>query len=100
MRLDAVSRMRCLVGVLGFLLVGCPSSQNPGNNGDTDAGVPVDGGTTATCENPIPACSVTIKYAGSGASVSLRGDFAADGWTTGIEMTKTATGFEVTLPVK
>src|SRR6185295_4644422 len=30
--------------------------------------------------------------------VQLRGDFAPDGWTVGVPMTKTAAGFEVTLP--
>lgn len=97
MALDARSAVRTLGLLIAVLVSGCPSSQNPGTGDDApteDAGV--DGGTT--CE-ATPSCTVTITYKGNATSVSLRGDFAPDGWTTGVPMTKTATGFEVTLPV-
>ena len=78
-------------------LAGCPSSQSP------DIGVP-DGGTgdggtdSGTCP-AVPSCSTTIRFKGNATSVSLRGDFAADGWTTGIAMTKNGDAFEATVPV-
>ena len=90
---------RALLAVV-VALAGCPSSQNPGDGDDAppgDGGMGDDGGPT--CE-AVPTCTVTIKYAGAGGSVSLRGDFAPDGWTTGVEMPRNANGdFEVTLPV-
>ena len=97
MTLDARSGVRRLAVVALFIaLGGCPASQNPGTGDDdgTDAGV--DGGM---CEAK-PTCSLTIKYRGTGASVSLRGDFAPDGWTAGVQMTKTGDGFEATIPVR
>lgn len=48
---------------------------------------------------PIPDCPLTLTYHGSGTSVSLRGDFAPDGWTVGVPMTPTADGFEATIAV-
>ncbi len=100
MALDARSVVRFAVVAIAVALAGCPSSQNPGSGDDAapgDGGVGEDGGS---CE-AIPTCTVTITYKGAGGSVSLRGDFAADGWTTGIDMPKNANGdFEVTLPVK
>ncbi|HEV7559591.1 MAG TPA: alpha-amylase family glycosyl hydrolase, partial [Kofleriaceae bacterium] len=80
-------------------LAGCPGSQNPGR--DSDAGTsdaPPDGGP-ATCATAQPTCSATIKTHVAGTSIVLRGDFATDGWTTGIPMTPAAGGgFEATLP--
>ncbi len=91
--------MRCLSLALVALLAGCPSEQHPGGDDvPADAGPGEDGGT-GVCENPVASCSVTITYKGAGTEVVLRGDFAADGWTVGIPMTRTAAGFEVTLPV-
>ena len=97
MALDAVTRMRPRLLVVAVLLAGCPTSQNPTRGDVLDAtGAPAsDAGTCATAQ---PTCSTTFRYTGAGTSVVLRGDFAADGWTTGVAMTKTATGFEVTLP--
>jgi glycosidase len=97
MTLDAHSVMRRLAVCVLVMLGGCPSSQHPGSGDDTpgdDAGV--DGGTT--CEAK-PTCSVTITYRGTGTNVELRGDFAANGWTTGIAMTKGTDGsFAATVP--
>lgn len=91
--------MRALFLGLGLLLAACPSAQHPGSGDDQPPGDGgVDGGI-GLCENPVATCSVTIKYSGAATDVSLRGDFAPDGWTVGIPMTKTATGFEATLPV-
>lgn len=82
------------------IFAGCPSSQNPGlDHGDAgmgDAGT--DGGGNA-CP-PVPTCSTTIRYKGNAQSVSLRGDFAADGWTTGVAMTKNGDTWEATIPVR
>ena len=88
--------MRCLAVVAVALLAGCPSEQYPG--GDDD--VPGDGGPIdpETCD-AVPSCSVTISYKGAGNEVILRGDFAADGWTVGLPLTRTGDHFEVTLPV-
>ncbi len=79
-------------------LAGCPSAHNPGGGDDTPDGGVADAGIDApTCEAKS-TCSLTIRYDGPGTTVSLRGDFATDGWTTGVPMTRTATGFEVTIP--
>lgn len=96
MPLDAGSPMRLVVASLVILLGGCPGSQHPGSGDDaaTDGGT--DGGQNS-CE-AVPACTTTITYKGPATSVILRGDFAADGWTTGVAMQKTASGFEVTIP--
>ncbi|MBS1118371.1 MAG: uncharacterized protein H6Q90_599 [Deltaproteobacteria bacterium] len=98
MALDESAWMRRLLLAVVVVLGGCPSSQNPGHGDDGDAGVTdPDAGV---CQTAQPTCSVTIRYHGAGTSVSLRGDFAADGWTVGVAMTPTAGGFEVTVPVK
>jgi glycosidase len=98
MGLEPTARMRCLALAL-FVLTGCPSEQHPGGDDvPGDAGPGGDGGPL-TCENPVPSCSVTIAYKGAGSDVQLRGDFAPDGWTVGVPMTSTGSGFEVTLPV-
>ncbi len=98
-----------LVPVLALACSGCPSAQEaPGDGavtgGDattTDGGTTaLDGGGTPVCENPMPTCERTIRYTGAGTSVILRGDFAADGWTVGIPMTKVGAEWSATLPVK
>jgi glycosidase len=99
MALDAAQTMRravfaALVAVLGA----CPSSQNPNQGGGPDAGSD-SGGDAGTC-TAIPTCSITIHYAGTGTNVSLRGDFAPDGWTTGIAMTPSPMGgFDAIVPI-
>jgi glycosidase len=96
MALDDASRVRFTAIVMLGALAGCPGAQNPNTGDDGDAGVtPPDGGEACPA---IPTCSVTIRYHGTGTSVSLRGDFAPDGWTTGVAMTPVAGGFEATLP--
>jgi len=100
MPLDVVARMRCVSLLVALAaLAGCPSEQHPGGGDDVpgDAGPTDDGGSNA-CE-AVPTCSVTITYKGAGSEVILRGDFAADGWTVGVPMTKTGDTFEATLPV-
>jgi glycosidase len=88
--------MRCLA-VLLVVLCGCPSSQDAGN-GDTPDGGMTDPDAGEMCEAK-PTCTVKVRYTGSGANVQLRGDFAADGWTVGVPMTKVDGGFEVELPI-
>jgi len=91
-----------------FRATGPANLTDPGNlAGQTDANAWVDSDpwedrlfytVIGTCE-PIPNCSLTLTYQGSGSSVSLRGDFAPDGWTVGVPMTPTPDGFEATIPV-
>ena len=102
MALDAPARMRSALMLVAVVLAGCPGSKDPnqGQPGD-DAGVGSDAGSgsDATCPNPIPSCSTTITYHGAGATVTLMGDFAVDGWTTGVPMTQGADGtWSATIP--
>lgn len=93
---------RAAVMLAVLLLAGCPSSRDPGQTGDDtsgDAGLPDAPGSDETCANPVPSCTTTITYKGAGTSVSLMGDFADDGWTNGVAMTKNADGtFSATIP--
>ena len=91
--------MRLLVPLFAIVLAACPSSQNPDHGGDVDAGMP-DATVAPTCANPIPTCTQTITTHVSGAAtVVLRGDFSADGWTAGVPMTKNADGsWSATIP--
>jgi glycosidase len=94
--------MRYAVTVVALaLLAGCPGSQALGDDvGDDplpDGGAPDAFGV---CETAQPTCQVTIRYSGSATSVSLRGDFAPDGWTAGVAMTRTDRGFEATISVR
>jgi len=90
--------------VLSLALAGCPSTQRPpGGDDPADAGVPdaaapPDAGAPS-CAMPVATCTTTITYHGPGASVSLRGDFAPDGWTTGVAMQSDgAGGWTATIP--
>ncbi len=97
MPLGAPRAMRSLLILLA--LAGCPSTQHPGGNDLPDAGTGTDAGSgTPTCETATPTCTTTIRYHGTGTTVELRGDFAPDGWTTGVAMTKTGDAFEATIP--
>jgi glycosidase len=89
--------MRLLAAAAVCLLAGCPSSQDPGLTGG-DAGV--DGSGSGEVCPPVPTCTTTIHIKSNATSVSLRGDFASDGWTTGIEMTKAGDGFDAVVPVR
>jgi glycosidase len=52
----------------------------------------------AACQ-AVPQCGFEVAtYAPGAASVSLRGDFAPDGWTQGIAMTREGERFIATLP--
>jgi len=93
-----IRRMRRHVVAMLVMLCGCPASQNPASDDAPDGGMPMEP-DAAVCEAK-PSCSVTIRYTGSGTNVQLRGDFAPNGWTQGVAMTKVDGGFEVTLPVK
>ena len=86
-----------------LFLGGCPGEQSPGDDddgtvdgGDLDAGT--DSSVQPVCENPIPNCTHTIRYTGSGSTVILRGDFATDGWTVGVPMTRVGNAWEATIP--
>src|SRR5690348_3648396 len=91
--------MRLAAAALMVVLVGCPGSQDPSlTKGDagTDGGM-TDGGPSCPV---VPSCTTTIRFKGNATSVSLRGDFATDGWTTGIAMTKNGDTWEATVPVR
>lgn len=90
--------MRSAAVISALLLTACPASQNPNSGGDPDGGVGSDAGSNDACP-PVPTCSQTITYKGTGTNVSLRGDFADDGWTAGVAMTRDADGnFSATIP--
>jgi glycosidase len=97
MSLDDGSPVRFAAVSIIVALAGCPSAQNPGSGNGDDAGVGSDAGTGSACP-VVPSCSTTIEFHGSATSVQLRGDFAPDGWTAGIDMTPMAGGFTVTIP--
>ena len=82
-----------------ILLGGCPASQNPNTGGDAGSGSDGAGSDAGPSCPPVPTCSVTLTYHGAGTTVSLRGDFASDGWTVGMPMTPISGGFQVTVPV-
>lgn len=88
--------MRLAVVAVLVVLAGCPSSQNPTQTTSGDAGT--DAGSNAPACPVVPTCQATIRYTGSAQSVILRGDFAADGWTAGIEMQQVNGGWEATVP--
>jgi len=98
--------MRSFVVASLIVIAGCPNTQRaPGDDTTGDAGIPdaapgtPDAMIGPTCSNPIPTCSTTITYHGSGTSVSLRGDFAADGWSAGVTMQPDGQGgFTATIP--
>jgi glycosidase len=90
---------RVALAVLLALVGACPSSQNPHNGDDQPDGGTGPGGDAGTC-TAIPTCSTTIHFSGTGTNVSLRGDFAPTGWTTGVTMTPSPNGgFDATIPV-
>jgi glycosidase len=83
-------------------LTACPSEQRPG--GIDDAGptidAPLDAPTTQVCDHPVANCSHDFSYRGSAQSVTLRGDFATDGWTVGMPMARGTDGvWHATVPV-
>jgi len=89
--------MRLVVVAATLLFIaGCPSSKNPTTTTEPDAGT--DAGSGAPSCPIVPTCTATIRYTGTGTSVSLRGDFAPDGWTTGVPMMQVNGGWEATIP--
>jgi glycosidase len=88
--------MRLAVAAALLVLAGCPSSQNPTQTQTGDAGA--DAGSDAPACPVVPTCSATIRYTGSAQSVIVRGDFAPDGWTTGIPMQQVGGAWEATIP--
>jgi len=95
--------MRLFVVVAVALLAGCPATQDPGS-GPIDAGpdaaldAAIDAPEPPLCDHAVPTCTTTIRYRGPGAMVVLRGDFAADGWTAGVPMTRVGDAWEATIP--
>jgi len=85
--------------VIAALLGACPSTQNPNAGMPSDAGSGSGSGSDGGTCTAIPTCTTTIHFSGTGTSVSLRGDFAPDGWTTGVAMTPSPSGgFDATIP--
>jgi glycosidase len=88
----------------GLLLAGCPSTQSPGDL-VADAALPADAASDAgstpslECAARQPSCTAAIHFRGAASSVSLRGDFAADGWSRGVDMVQDADGgWSATIP--
>jgi glycosidase len=86
--------------LLAFL-AGCPGLQGrPGDDaGDDqhpDGGVP---DAFPECDRPVARCAVTLRYTGPGSDVQVRGDFADDGWTRGVAMTRVGDAWEATIEV-
>jgi glycosidase len=102
MRLEHLRAMRRFGPVaLAVLVAGCPSTQDaPGDdNPDADPGMP-DAPIDPTCANPVPTCTTTLRYHDPAATaVELHGDFAPDGWATGVAMTREGDDWVATLPV-
>lgn len=91
--------MRIAAAALVLVLAGCPASDTPSLD-HPDAGIGDAGVDAGPSCMPVPTCMTTIRFSGNAQSVSLRGDFAPDGWTTGIAMTKNGDVWEATLPVR
>jgi glycosidase len=91
MGFEVAGGMRAAIVMMVVAVAGCPATQDaPGDDGvpDAEVGGP-DAGGTPVCENPVASCAVEIRYRNAGAtSVELRGDFAADGWTVGVAMSR------------
>ncbi len=82
------------------LAAGCPGTQDvPGGGPDGSTSAGVDAAVGPTCAMPIAACSHTFRFRGAASAVSLRGDFAADGWTAGLAMSPTGQADEWSVTV-
>ncbi|MFZ5442059.1 MAG: alpha-amylase family glycosyl hydrolase [Myxococcota bacterium] len=85
-----------LVPVLAF--AACGPTMSPPDAG-SDAGVTPDAGST-NCQEPYRRCQAEFRFrALDEVSVQLRGDFAADGWTVGLPMTRQGSEWVVRAPV-
>jgi glycosidase len=93
--------------IASLLLAACPGAQEgPGGHGGDggaidpggDGGAPGDGGGGGDGGSCAATCPLLFSYpAGSATSVELHGDFAPDGWRTGVPMARVGDRFEVTL---
>jgi glycosidase len=78
-------------------LTGCPSTQDtPGDDAPDAAPIEPDAAMACTA---IASCQVTVRVEGlpAATTVSLRGDFAPDGWTAGVPMTREGTAWVATI---
>jgi len=74
-----------LLAACGPVMPGADGGMDGGSDGGADAG-------TTDCQEPYRRCEVEFRFrALDEQSVSLRGDFAADGWTVGVPMKKEGT---------
>ncbi len=80
--------MRLTPLVLCVLFAACgPVTQSA--DGGVDAGTPETDAGATTCQEPYRRCDAEFRFrALDESSVQLRGDFAADGWTVGVPMTR------------
>lgn len=77
---------------------------NPGSGTGTSSGSIGAGGADAgppVCDDSLKRCTHVFSYTGIGneTSVAVRGSFAADGWTTGVMMTKSGTTWSATVDI-
>ncbi len=72
-----------------------------GGTGSTGGGGGVDAGPTLpSCDDSLKRCGVVFTYpAGNEQSVEVRGDFATDGWSKGVAMTKSGSTWSATVPL-
>jgi len=114
LRRAALPLLLTVLGTLATSVAACSSSKDedpsvtppPGTEAGTpvvDGGVTADGGKEQTeivfdksTTFGKRACSLTLRYSGAGNEVKLAGEFT-DWATSPLTMTKTATGFEITL---
>lgn len=90
-----------MYGACALAMTACPQQQHPGTADAprNDANSPNDA-RPPQCEAPVASCMYTFRFTGNAQNVSLRGDFAANGWETGVTMTRTANGsFEAAVPI-
>jgi glycosidase len=83
-----------------------PGTMPPVNGSGTGTGMMAGGGGSGgsgppMCDDSLKRCDHVFTYQGLGGenTVEVRGDFAADGWTTGVPMTKNGTTWSATVKV-
>src|SRR5690606_8279353 len=78
-------------------LAACPGTSEVPGRGDGGPGGDPGGGDGGACE-VAPSCAVEFRYPAHGiSSVALRGDFAPDGWDSGVALERDGEFFRATV---